>query len=85
MVRAGLEGDIGRGTFNAMAATFCILQSHNFGMRAARLLRMPLAQNLALGIHNDATHPRIGRSDAQGLVGQAQGLQHEGADGHGAQ
>ena len=48
-------------------------------MGAARFLGMALANDLTLCIQNDATYPRVGRRQAQGLMRQVQGLLHVGA------
>ena len=53
-----------------MSFGLSVLQGHDFGMRTAGTLGMSLSQHLALRIHNDAAHPRIGRGDAHGLCGQ---------------
>jgi hypothetical protein len=55
------------------------LQGHDFCVGAARFLGVALANDLVLRVHNDATYPRVGRREAQGLMRQVKGLLHVGA------
>jgi hypothetical protein len=82
MMRARLKGDINRGTFDSAISTGRIAQRHYFSVRTTRSLRMALAQNLALRIHDYATHPGVRGRNAQGLGSQVQGFLHDGASGH---
>jgi hypothetical protein len=59
-----------------MAGLLSGTQCHHLGMRAARPLRRPLAENPACLVPDDTSDARIGLCDAEGSAGQSQRHQH---------
>ena len=60
MVRAGLQGDMGSGTYQRMADGASFAQGHDFGVRAACLLGVSLADQFAVAIDEDAADVWVG-------------------------
>jgi len=76
MVRAGLQGHIGGGAERAVAARLQIVQRHHLGVGLARGLGVPDPKHQALRIGDDAAHARIRLAQADGELGERQGVCH---------
>ena len=64
-----------------MALFLRVAQGHDFGVGSAGTLRMALAQQLAIGVGDDAADMGIRRAQGQALMGKRQGLGHVGVHG----
>ncbi len=66
MVGTGLERHPGRGATHIVPLRTGVAQGHHLGVRAARLLRVPLAEDAPVGGADDAPDPGVGVRQADG-------------------
>ena len=67
MVRAGLQRDHGSAALDGCATRLCVLQSHDLGMRPARLLREAFADHPTVAVQQAAAHARVGVAQTNGV------------------